>query len=125
MPVYGTTTQTLEAGRPAIVWEDEDVSPSGSPDESSSVAVGLRRHATMPNVFSAEVQFAANPGAFAVALQVADTDDEEFYVTKATLNTGLNTAFVGRIEVTNSVAKFARLKMVTRTNAVNVTAKFF
>jgi hypothetical protein len=69
------------------------------------------------------LSFAANPGAFAVDLQVADTDQEKFYVTKATLNTGLNPTFAGRIEATNIIAKLVRLKMVTLTNAVKVTAK--
>ena len=54
---------------------------------------------------------------------MADTDQEKFYVTKATLNTGLNPTFAGRIEATNIIAKLVRLKMVTLTNAVKVTAK--
>ena len=60
-----------------------------------------------------------------VDLQVADTNEDPYFVTKASFETGLNDAFVGRIEATNIVAKFVRLKMVTLTNAVKVTARFF
>ena len=120
MPVYGTTAQTLEAGRPALVWNDENVTAG-----TSSLAVGLQRHEHLPNCFSVEIIFAATPGAFAVDLQVADSNEEKYYVTKASLNTGLNATFAGRVEATNIVAKFARLRMVSLTNAVKVTARFF
>ena len=120
MPVYGTTAQTLEAGRPAMVWNNESVAVN-----SSSLAVGLQRHENFPNCLSVEVLFASDPGAFAVDLQMADTNEDKYFVTKATLEEGLNATFAGRIEATNVVAKFARLRMVTLTNAVNVTARFF
>jgi len=124
MPVYGTgTVATLTPGYPAVVWNDENITMSGNGQNSQ--AINMKRHANMPNCLSVEILFAATPGTFAVDLQTADTNEEKYYVTKATLNTGLNTTFVGRIEVMNIVAKFARLKMVTLTNAVKVTARIF
>jgi hypothetical protein len=124
MPVFGTSQpQTLEAGRPALVWDDEDVVTTAP--ESCSASVGLQRNEYFPNCFSAEFKFAADPGAIMVDLQVADTNEDPYFVTKASFETGLNDAFVGRIEATNIVAKFVRLKMVTLTNAVKVTARFF
>ena len=120
MPAYGNTAQTLEAGRPAVVWNNESVAAS-----SSSLAVGLQRHENFPNCLSVELLFAADPGAFAVDLQMSDTNEDKYFVTKATLDAGLNETFAGRIEATNVVAKFARLRMVSLTNAVNVTARFF
>ena len=123
MPAYGSATPiTLEAGRAATVWSAETLS---LPSAAKSLAVALRRHANMPNCFSVEILFAATPGAFSVELQTSDTNDDTCFVTKTTLSSGLNSSFVGRIEVTNAVAKFARLNMATRTNAVAVTARFF
>ena len=117
MPAYGSgPVQTVSLG--ALVWNDENVAAN-----ACSQAISLPRNPHMPNCISIELSFAANPGAFAIDLQVADTDQDKFYVTKATLNTGLNTAFVGRVEATNIIGKLARLKMVTLTNAVKVTAK--
>jgi hypothetical protein len=124
MPAYGSSTPaTLESGRPTLVWNNENVPTSGAAQMSQAVC--LRRNPNLPNCVSVEVIFAANPGTFGVDLQAADTDQDSFYVTKATLNSGLNGTFAGRIEATNLVAKFLRLRMATLTNNVKVTAKFF
>lgn len=124
MPAYGVTGPSTQSTVGITVWNAEVV-PTTPAASSVSHAVALARNPHFPNVVSVEVDFAADPGSFAVDLQTADTDAEANYVTKATLNTGLNAGFVGRIEVTNIVAKFARLKMVTKANAVAVTAKIF
>ena len=120
----GAAVQTLLAGVPQVVWNAETVPATGGAAQIS-VAVGLQRHPHLANVLSVELDFAADPGSFAVDLQLADTNVDANYVTKATINSGLNAGFVGRVEITNVVAKFARLKMATKTNAVAVTAKFF
>lgn len=120
MPAYGSAAPGASSTMGGAVWNNEAVAAGGK-----SVPICLARSANLPNCVSVQLEFAADPGAFAVDLQVADTDADKYYVTKATLNTGLNPTFVGRMEVTNLVAKFARLKMVTKTNAVNVTAKMF
>jgi hypothetical protein len=112
--------QTL-GGNSVAVWNNETVATSGANQFSHAVALKRSPHAA--NVMSMEINFAADPGAFAIDLQVADTDADKYYVTKSTLNTGLNAGFTGRVEVTNLVSKFARLKMVSRTNSVACTAK--
>jgi len=121
MPVYGSAPpKTAEGGIPQAVWNDENVTAG-----SSSLAVGLQRNENLSNCLSVELLFAANPGAIKVDLQTADTNEEKCFVTKASYETGLSAQFVGRIEATNIVAKFVRLKMVTLTNAVKVTARIF
>lgn len=119
-PYSGFTPPVQTPGRPNIVWSNEAVAAN-----SSSMQVCLHRNEHFPTVMSAQIQFAADPGAFQVDLQTADVDDDTLYVTKASINSGLNASFVGRIEATDIVARFVRLRMVTKTNAVNVTATLF
>lgn len=123
MPAYDTiSAPVFNPGRPIMVWDDEDAGPSGEAIASQQIC--LHRY-ELPTCMSVEVEFADDPGAFQLDLQVADTDAEKYYVTKASLAGDLNASFVGRIEVTNVVAKFARLKMISLANAVNVTARIF
>lgn len=125
MPVYGSATPaTMTPGWPSTVWNDENVPTTGA--AQYSVPVSMKRQANMPNCLSVELAFAANPGAFSVEVQFADTDADKYYVTRPpAFASGLSAGFTGRIEYTNIVAKLARLKMVTLTNAVKVTAKMF
>lgn len=120
MPEYGSGPPGLSSTMGGAVWNNENVAAG-----KASVPISMHRNANMPNVVSVELSFENNPGAFGVDLQVADTDQEKYYVTKATMNSGLNPSFVGRMEVTNLVAKYARLKMVSLANNVKVTAKMF
>ena len=125
MPIYTAQPPALlNQNTGVVVWSNELV-PTTPAASSVSQAIALQRDKVQPNCLSVEIAFAGNPGTFAVDLEVADTNADANYVTKATLNTGLNASFVGRIEATNLVAKFARLKMVMKTNAVNVTARMF
>ncbi len=120
MPVYGAAgTPASSAGNGVTVWNAETPAPP-----SNSASVGLRRNGQTPMYLSAEVRFAAAPGAFSIELQVADTDADEYYVTKATLS-AVTASHVGRIELSAFVARFARLRLVSRTNSVAVTAKIF
>lgn len=122
MPLYGSSTPiTLNAGSPVMAWNAETLT---LPANSKSVAIGLRRNANAPNCLSVEVLFGAAPGAFQIDLEVADTDADAYYVMKVSLTT-VSAGQVGRLEVPSLVAKFARLRMVTRTNSVAATAKFF
>lgn len=122
MPAYVAAATNLKpqgyVGRGATVWAAE---ASGTITASTQLSVHRDPHA--PACLSVEIQFSVNPGVFQIDLQTADTDAEINYVTKASLTTGLNASFVGRIEITNLVATFVRLKKVTVTNACNVTAK--
>jgi hypothetical protein len=127
MSIYGEVAPpSLSSGYAGLAWDNETVAVGGSPDESSSQAFGLHRSSNAPSCVSVEILFGGDPGAFQVDLQCADTNEEECFVTKGSLDTGrLNDSFVGRIEATNIVAKYVRLRMVTLTNPVSVTARFF
>ena len=119
-PYSGFTPPVQTAGWPNVVWNNEAVAVN-----SSSMQVCLKRCEHFPNVVSAQIKFSADPGAFQVDLQTADVDDDTLYATKVSLNSGLNANFVGRIEAVDVVAKFVRLRMVAKTNPVNVTATLF
>ena len=120
MPVYGSAAPLwLKPGTPTPAWTNETVTVG-----TASLAVQVNREAVAAAVLSVEVKFAATPGAFQVDLQTADTDAEAYYVTKASLDEGLNATFCGRIEATNIVAQYVRLKLVARASAVAVTATF-
>jgi hypothetical protein len=119
MPAYNAATApVVEQGRPSTVWSAEAVSNGG---KSQQVSFHRRE---LPGTCSVEVEFSGDPGAFSIDLQTADTDADKYYVTKTTLS-AVNSSFVGRLEVPQIVAKFARLVLVSKANAVNVTAKFF
>lgn len=122
MPAYGTgQMSTLSAGYPTAVWNDENVAVN-----ACSQAANMRRNPNMPNCLSIELLFAANPGAFGIEAQFADTNEDKYFVTRApNYTSGLSTGFAGRIEYTDIVAKYVRLKMASLTNAVKVTAKLF
>lgn len=125
MPAYDAAATSINkplvtAGRPVTVWDAEDVNTG---DKSRQVC--FHRDPNFPNVFSVEIEFSGDPGAFQIDVETADEDADKYYVSKGSLTSGLNGSFVGRIEVVSSVAKFARLNAVLITNNVNVTAKFF
>lgn len=121
MPAYGSVSPPLmSAGYGSAVWNNENVTAG-----SCSQAVCMHRNPNLPNCISVQLKFATDPGAFSIGLEVADTDQDAYYVSKATLTTGLNPSFVGRIEATNIVAKFLRLRLNTLTNAVKITATIY
>jgi hypothetical protein len=102
------------------LWNNEAVPANGISSQFC-----MHRHSIEATVLSVQLQFSGDPGVFQVDFQTSDVDDTNFYVTKASLSGGVNAAFVGRMEVTNVVAKFARLYMVSITNPVNVTATIY
>lgn len=97
---------------------------ASSPNVVSQQCLLPSRH-KYPNFFSVQLVFSADPGTFAIDVQTADTDVDADYISRATINSGLNTSFIGRAEFTGVVGKFVRLKLVTLTNAVRVTADLF
>jgi hypothetical protein len=123
MPLYGSATPiTQTPGKPSEVWSNETLT---LPAQSKSQAIYLKRQANMPNCISIEVQFGGSPGAFQIDVEAADTDAEAFYIKVGTGLSTLGSGNVARLEIPSIVAKFVRLKMTTRTNAVAVTAKIF
>ena len=121
MPAYSESdTRTLEAGRPVVVWDNEQVEVG-----SCSLAIGLRRQEYVPSCMSAELEFSGDPGPFTVEVQMADTNQDKYFVTRdLSFKPEVNESFVTRMEGTAVVAKFVRLKLTKLTNPVNVTARF-
>lgn len=137
MPQYNTNTnprtniQTGEAG-PAYVppldtgslltlWDDEAATTG-----EASQQFCMHRNPHLPNLIGVDILFEADPGNCEIALQTADVDLGSHYVTKTSIKqdslVDTGSGFAGRIEA-SVVAKFARLKMVSKANAsVKVTA---
>ena len=90
---------------------------------TASIAYQLRRErgAFYPWGMSLELSFSANPGTFEIDIETADTDDNAHYVTINTLTGGLNTFYVGRLELPSFWAKYVRAQVVSITNTVAVT----
>jgi hypothetical protein len=121
MPAYNTLTPpALYAGDTGVAINNEAV-VAGYFSQQFALAKDLVNGE--PQSLAVEVVFSANPGNFEVDLQTADTDANANYVTKASLSGGLNGSYVGRIEVAQMSAKFARLAIPTLQNAVNLTAR--
>ena len=129
MPEYNasaTQKPNLASGWPTSVWITEGPGKGSPPAGNESQSISLPRDAHQPNCVSVQVEFSADPGVFQIDLQTADIDADKYYVTKASLaEDEMNDAFVARMEVISIVAKYARLKMITLTNDVTVTAKIF
>lgn len=120
MPIYTDPNKAalLYEGAQAFMFQNE-ASLAGK----ASIGFQLHRQRGQAYPFGAsfEISFSANPGAFQVDIQTADTDKEGYYVTIQSINGGLSASFVGRIELPNFWAKYVRSKVVTLTNAVNST----
>ena len=120
MPGYSGTAQAqlLYENRQVFLFENETVAAG-----TSSIAYQLRRErgAFYPWGISLEFWFSADPGAFEIDLQDADTDQDSHYVTVNAITTGLNASYVTRIELPSFYAKYVRVKLVTLTNAVNLS----
>lgn len=95
-----------------------------SPTLPSSKQFSLHRDPNFPSCFSVQVEFSGAPGTFHLDVETADIDQAKYYIAKGSIS-AVNSSNIGRIELTNVVAKFARLTMVTLTNDVSVTAKVF
>lgn len=120
MPGYAGTglAQMLNYNQQQFLFQKETV-PAGT----ASMAVQLKRIEGMAYPFGAsfELVFGGAPGVFEVDIQTADTDQDANYVTINILNSGLNSANVGRLELPLFWAKYVRAKVITLTNAVSVS----
>jgi hypothetical protein len=111
------TKPVSNVGRGVAVWNVETPIVG-----HSSIPIALNRMEGLPSTFSVEVIFSAAPGAFDIEVQTADTPEDKYFVKKVSL-IAVNALFVGRVEVSDVVAGYVRLKMTARANAVSVTAK--
>jgi len=121
MPVYPGSLQAkviFEDGT-AFLFTAETIAAG-----NASVAVQLRRkrETFYPWGCAVEVQFGGAPGAFALDVQVAETDAAANYVTIGSI-TAVNGTNVGRFDMTNLWPKFLRVNVTTLTNAVTTTVK--
>ena len=125
MPAYSASTIpfTISPGDSVQVWNAEQpVAGNGGASASSQVALVFR--GTGSPGFGVTGFFAGAPGVFEIDVQVSDVDADAQYQTCANGN-------ITSVDATNNsfhfdgslvVAKFVRLLMRSRTNAVNVTA---
>ena len=104
MPTYQNVVPPIciAQGDTATVINNENPQPA-LPYKSAQVALttGLRINAQR---LSAEVTFAAAPGAFSFQLQAADTDTDASYSPEGSAVTALTGTNVARIELNNVVA---------------------
>lgn len=91
-----------------------------------SIAVELERlrAPSYPNGVSLQYWFVnssgvgTSPGAYELDYQTSDTDSGvNSYVAFSKLTTGLNTTFVGRLEITNGWSKFCNVNLVSITTS--------
>ena len=120
MPVYGSQNPiALSSGTVVNVWNAETPTP-GNGTTAASQQVAL----TPGRGFAADLKFSGAPGTFEVDVQAAAGDADTNYQTVAngnitTVDSTNNTAhFDGSLVV----ARFVRLLMRSRGNAVSVTA---
>jgi len=108
----------LRAGESVYLIQSQIITPT-----QATVAVQLERIKAgffYPFGASFEVSFSANPGSFEVDFQTADTDNANYYVTIASLTGGLNSNYVGRIEVPSFWARYLRANIPTLANSSTV-----
>jgi hypothetical protein len=120
MPAYTGPAQAklLYENRQEYLFQNENVT-----NGTASIAYQLHRErgAFYPWGISLELSFSGNPGVFEVDIETADFDADSHFVTINTLTGGLNTSYVGRLELPSFWAKYVRAHVVTVTNPVTVT----
>jgi len=119
MPVYENIAlpYSIAPGESATPIVSTDNVQGALPFKSERVAL-LRGLNTVAQHLSAELQFSGTPGAYTWQIETADTDVDANYSIEGTVTTS-----TPRIELANIAANFARIRVVTLTNAVNVTGK--
>jgi hypothetical protein len=126
VPAYsqGATLYSISPGDQVTLWSAETPAiGSGSTSASTQVAL-VRCHGEGGTPFSVSGYFSAAPGTFEVDVQVSDQDVDGQYQTVANGN-------ITTVDSTNQTfhfdgstinAKFVRLLMRARANAVSITA---
>lgn len=92
---------------------------------SASVAVAIAQagyDGIIPNL-SVEGFFSGAPGVFSLQLQTSDTDGDGMYQNEGAAIAAVSANQSFRAEFANVRAKFARILMTARANAVNLTAR--
>ena len=122
MPAYNANATSLgkpnlQAMFPVEVITVDDAATTGF----KSQQVALHRDPHRPSCFSVSAEFSGAPGTFAIDIQVADKDEDKYYVTHASIS-AVNSSNVGRKELVDVVGKFVRLVVTSLANAVTLSA---
>lgn len=132
MSFYSATAPitAIGPGDSKVVWSTADGKPATGTKSDRVAIAGLDATSIGgPGGISVEVNFSADPGAFQIDVQEADTDTDSAYVTvggatPSSSLTAVNAGFYGRIELWPLQCKFVRLIMTTTpANAVTLNAK--
>src|SRR2546428_581937 len=126
MPAYNAATPipSIAKGVAASAWNAETPTP-GTGTTAATQQFGLPATPSRAGMgFGVDGKFSGAPGAFEVDVQVAATDSDTNYQTisggNITVVDATNNTF--HLDAPSVVARFVRLLMRTRTNAVSVTA---
>ena len=95
------------------------------PQASIAFALGSHGNDYTLQPVSVEGFFSGAPGAFEIDLQTSDTDADGMYASESTTITTVSTNNTFRAEFPSVKAKFARLLLKSRANAVNLTARIW
>jgi hypothetical protein len=123
MPAYNAAVipNSISPGDVATVWNAETPA-AGAGGASASAQVALATAVSQSSSVHFDGKFSGAPGAFEVDCQVADVDADANYQTLANLN-------IATVDAVNNTfhaeavtdARFARMLMRSRTNAVSIT----
>jgi hypothetical protein len=126
MPAYGDPAfkpKNFTPGTKIDVWKLEKPGKGAPVANAACVPLALPR-GPLPLCFAVEIEFSAAPGAFSLDVELADTNAEKYFVKRTPPVAAVSALHVARVEVTNVVAKYVRLKMGTVTaNDVTITAR--
>lgn len=126
MPVYNTQNPpaVIGGGGAAAFWTAETPTPGTGGNSASQQFALVTNPGKSGTPFSVDGKFSGAPGAFEVDVQLAATDADGNYQTCSNCNitTVDATNFTFHLDAVNVNARFVRLLMRTRTNAVSITA---
>jgi len=127
MPAYGDANFKIKnfvPGNKIVLWNAEKPG-KGTPTAANAACQPVAvPSGPLPTCLSVEIEFSGAPGAFALDVETADTNAEKYYTKRTPPIAAVNAGQVARVEITNLVAKYVRLKMSTLTaNDVTVTAR--
>lgn len=124
-PVYNAQNPiNLSPGAVVTVWSVETPTP-GSGTTAASQQVSLTAIPSRSGTpFGVDLKFSGAPGAFEVDVQVAAQDSDTNYqtITNGNITTVDATNNTAHLDATLTTAKYARLLLRSRTNAVSITA---
>jgi len=123
MPAYSNTypPSSVALGDSAQLWVAGDGNFVSS-TKTQRVAL-CQRCDGGPLKLAVRVSFSGAPGVISLQLQTSDTDVDTDYNSEGSPIAAVNASNVGRVELPNVVARFARVLATTVTNAVTATVE--